>query len=118
MNLPHQEPLIFAQEIRHQSNEKVEVLCDFKQLPTLAMFIEAGAQSSSAFNQEQNISMAFVTMVKNVQLLEAIQTERYLFKVTQKAVVDKYRQYDFEAYEEGCFVCIVKGSFTLVIEEK
>ncbi len=117
MNLPHQEPLLFAREILLKSDEKVEVLCIFPIVPTLPMFIEAAAQSSIAFDQDDQIKIGFLTTVKEVMLLCDIEEKVYLFKLKKESDLMNYKQFLFEAYSKEKRIKTVSGHFTIVIEE-
>ena len=53
MNLPHQAPIRFAQEIIEKKEDFFIIKCSFPYIPTLAMVSEAAAQSSAAFAQDK-----------------------------------------------------------------
>ena len=116
MNLPHQAPLIFAKNIVSKEENIVKVFCDFDQVPTLSMFIEASAQSSSAFNNEDDeVKIGFLTMVKNIELLNEIQNSIFLIEVTKKIEMDNIKQFTFEAFDNDTDIKVVVGSFTVYI---
>ena len=117
MNLPHREPLIFAKDIISKNSDSVKVRCEFAMLPTLAMFIEAAAQSSAAFNSDSNTKIGFLTMVNDVELLEEIETLYFLFIIKKEVEVGQYKKFFFDAYDENTSLKIVSGKFTLVIQE-
>ena len=98
MNLPHLDPLIFAKDIISQNDNTAVVLCKFNQVPTLAMFIEASAQSSSAFNtnSDGNINIGFITMLKNIELLNTITEESYFIHITLENEIANIKQFIFE----------------------
>lgn len=116
MKLPHQEPILFAKELIEKKENEIEVLCSFPKTPTLAMFMEAAAQSSAGFNEEKNIKVGLLSMAKNIRLLEAINEKEYVFKLKKEAEMNNYKQYAFEASTQSQ-VLTVSGSFTLVLEE-
>ena len=116
MNLPHQEPLVFAKKVLKANKEEVEVLCLFKETPTLAMFIEASAQSSVAFNEENAPSIGFISIVKNIELKEKIIELEYRIQVKKEAEIGAYKQFYFEAYALKSQVKSVTGFFTLVMQ--
>lgn len=117
MNLPHLEPLIFAKNIIDKDEKVATVLCDFSQLPTLAMFIEASAQSSSAFdtNESDEPKIGFLTMLRNIELLDEIQNSIFLIKVTQENEINNIKQFSFEAFDKTTNINVVIGSFTIVV---
>lgn len=81
------------------------------------MFIEAAAQSSSAFNSDQQSKMGFLTMAKNIKLLEKLNEKIYIFRLKKETAINQYKQFSFETYSQGKSLKVVSGSFTLVIEE-
>ena len=95
----------------------MEVKCQFDTIPTLAMFVEAAAQSSSAFNSDQQSKIGFLTMAKNIKLLEEVNEKIYMFRLKKETAINQYKQFSFEAYSQENNVKVVSGSFTLVIEE-
>jgi len=116
MNLPHQTPLIFAKNIVSQDENVVTVFCDFDQIPTLAMFIEASAQSSSAFEiEKEEAKIGFLTMVKNIELLNEITNSVFLIKVTKENEINNIKQFSFDAFDKDTNKTIVTGSFTIVV---
>ena len=117
MNLPHLEPLIFAKEVLFIENNTVEVACEFEMLPTLAMFIEAAAQATVAFNTNPSKkTIAFLTLANHIELLEKIESLKYIFKVKKEVDVAAYIKFSFEAHDSKG-VKIVQGKFTLLIQE-
>ena len=117
MNLPHQTPMIFAKKVISLDNHVTTVLCDFNQIPTFAMFIEASAQSSSAFdtNNSQEPKIGFLTMVKNIELLDKIQNSIFLITVTQENEINNIKQFSFKAFDKDTNINVVIGSFTIVV---
>ncbi len=117
MNLPHQAPLIFAKDIISKDEKVATVLCNFDQIPTLAMFIEASAQSSSAFDNidEDKPKIGFLTTVKNIELLDEIRNNTYLIEVTKIIEINNIKQFTFEAFDKDTNVKVVIGSFTIVV---
>lgn len=97
----------------------VDVLCTFSDTPTLAMFIEAAAQASSAFdlNNDTKAKIGFLTIAKDVKLLNDIKEKSYVIKVEIKIAVNNIKQFSFEALEEFSNIKCVSGYFTLIIQE-
>ena len=118
MKLPHGELLLFAKEITKKNQDSIEVHCIFNTLPSLAMFIEAAAQCSAGFEMDDNIELGFLTIAKNIQLLESITENEYLFRLHKEALVGEYSQYSFEAVALKTQVKVVAGSFTVMIKKK
>jgi len=115
MNLPHKAPLIFAKEVLENKDKHVKVKCLFPQPPTLAMFIEAAAQSTAGFNEEGELAIGFLTMVRNIRRLAPLTHKAYFITVTKENEVGPYRKFFFSAY---CVISkkeVVTGNFTLMI---
>ena len=99
-----------------QYNTIVEVRCDFGQIPTLAMFIEAAAQSSAAFDLDKQVKMGFLTMAKEIKLLDKLKSSHYIIRLKKEAELNQYKQFSFEALEELSNVKCVSGYFTLITQ--
>lgn len=95
---------------------RVEVKCDFGSTPTLAMFIEAAAQCSAAFDLENTGKMGFLTMARDVKFLEKIEEKEYRMKLKKEAEIHPYKQFSFEAYTYATSIKVVSGYFTLIID--
>jgi len=104
--------------IRIQDNI-IDVLCTFNDTPTLAMFIEAAAQASSAFDlsNDNQPKIGFLAVVKDVKLLNDIKEKRYVIKVEIKVKINNIKQFYFEVFEELSNIKCVSGNFTLIIQE-
>lgn len=104
--------------IRKQDNI-VDVLCTFNDTPTLAMFIEAAAQASSAFDLSNDTKpkIGFLTVAKDVKLLNDIKEKSYVIKVEIKAEINNIKQFSFEVLEELSNIKCVSGNFTLIIQK-
>ena len=68
LNLPHREPIRFAKHIISKESNRARVEIGFDEIPSLAMMIEAAAQSSAATG-EGDSKMGFLVSLKNVKLL-------------------------------------------------
>ena len=117
MNLPHQAPLIFAQKVMQIEDNTATVLCQFDNAPTLPMFIEAAAQGSSAFAKSTDKStIGFITKVNKVQLINNIQNNNYLIKITLEITVSNIRKFHFEAYDKQNNIKTASGNITILIQ--
>jgi len=114
MKLPHLDPLLFAKEILQVDDSKAEVLCEFNIIPTLSMFIEAAAQSSASFNnQEEDAKIGFLTTVKSIKLLEDIENTTYKFNLNKVVDMGNIKQFNFKANSNN--TTIVSGTFTIFV---
>jgi len=117
VNLPHGEALLFAKEVLLKQGDTVKVRCEFSMLPTLAMFVEAAAQSSAAFNSDSDskAKIAFLTKANDVKLLKAVESLHFFFVLKKEVEVGQYKKFFFDAYDENTGSKIVSGKFTLFI---
>jgi ABC-type antimicrobial peptide transport system ATPase subunit len=115
MNLPHLDPLIFAKKIIELDGNIAKVLCEFDKIPTLCMFIEASAQASSAFDTSGKI--AFLTVSKNIDLIQKITKNIYVIQVTLMVEIENMKQFYFEVFENDCNKKVVSGNFTILIQK-
>jgi len=118
MNLPHLEPLIFAKEILFKSPDRVEVKCEFLTLPTLAMCIEAAAQSCAAFDEESGNTLAFLTQSNDVRFLEKVEAVSFVFFVHKEVEVAGYKKFFFEVYDPITKQKVVSGKLTLSVQKQ
>lgn len=119
MNLPHGEALIFAKETLEKNSDAVKVRCEFPMLPTLAMFVEAAAQSSAAFNStsDSKRKIGFLTMANDIALLKKIDALHFIFFLKKEVEVGLYKKFSFEVYDRHSHLKIAQGKFTLLIQE-
>lgn len=80
------------------------------------MFIEAAAQSSAAFNLDTQVKMGFLTMAKDIRLLEKAKAKEYIIKLKKEAEINQYKQFSFGAYTYKNSVKVASGYFTLVTD--
>ena len=107
--------MIFAQEVLEYSDNRVKVRCTFPMTPTLAMFIEAAAQSAAAFHQEKEAKIGFLTLAKEIKLLSEPNRKDYTIVVTAEREINTYKQFSFKACSSDADDVVVSGIFTLVI---
>lgn len=117
MNLPHKEPLIFAKEVLEKSADRVKVRCEFTSIPSLAMCVEAAAQSCAAFNEDANEQIAFLTQTNDVLALEKIKALSYMFHVYKEIEVGSYKKFSFEVYDLKGEEKVLTGKLTLSLQE-
>lgn len=117
MNLPHGEELIFAKEVIKREINSATVLCEFAELPTLPMFIEAAAQSTSAFAPSDKTLIGFLVMSREVKLLAPPQEKQYHFKITREAEIGTMKKFFFEAFDREDNVRYASGSLTILTQE-
>lgn len=70
LTLPHLDPIRFAKYIISQKDDTATVRSEFQTIPSLGMMIEASAQSSAVFaNEDEKGKVGYLTLLKNVKLL-------------------------------------------------
>ena len=60
INLPHQKPVRFVNNIIDVEDDIALISCSFPTIPTLAMISEAAAQSSIAFSKDKEEKIGFL----------------------------------------------------------
>ncbi|MGB5919888.1 hypothetical protein [Arcobacter sp.] len=101
MNLPHQAPIRFAQEIIEKNEDFYIIKCSFPYIPTLAMVSEAAAQSSAAFAQDKKEPIiGFLISLKNIKKLSEFKKEDYQIKISKSFNFGTMTEYKFELFDE------------------
>jgi hypothetical protein len=114
MNLPHLEPLIFVKEILQRDGNKAIVKCQFKELPTLAIFIEAAAQCSVAFVDGDIDGVGFVTNVKSIEKIKELVHIEYDIHLQSIVTVNNISKFSFKAINSDDVY--VSGEFTTYLQ--
>ncbi|MDX1808682.1 MAG: hypothetical protein R3331_04020 [Sulfurospirillaceae bacterium] len=107
MNLPHLPPLLFAKEIIYRGSEDVKVACEFPYIPTLPMILEAAAQASSAFGDQQEGFLVSASDIEYVQKIEDMKIE-----ISIKKEFDMQNMHMFSFSVEN----FTKGKFTIYVK--
>lgn len=110
MNLPHQKPIKFVQEIIERQDQYNIVSCLFPSIPTLAMVCEAAAQSSASFSQStEEEKIGFLVSLKNIELLKTLESLEYEIKIEKSFTFGIMSEFKFKlinnlnVYVEGTF---------------
>lgn len=112
LNLPHKEPIRFAKIIISKALNRAKVRIVFDEIPSLAMLIEAAAQSSSAIG-ESNGSMGFLVSLKNVELFTAPTKMTLEVDVVNKHNIENMKMMDFDVFEDE--IKVAAGSLIIAI---
>ncbi|MBN1839276.1 MAG: hypothetical protein JW802_04440 [Campylobacterales bacterium] len=99
MNLPHLAPIRFAKEILECTENRAKVLCEFPFSPTLAMIVEAAAQSFGAFGADETPRMGFLVLMKDISLHVKPTKNVLVMQCEHKGVFGMTSELFFEAYE-------------------
>ncbi len=116
MNIPHQAPLKFAQEVVTVNETNAQVKCQFPFVPTLAMLFEAAAQSSAAFSQEES-KMGFIVSVKDAELMDDTPPLEVIIDLENKAVFGNVYEMGFSVFDINHTKEFAQGTLTLVIND-
>ncbi len=100
MNLPHLPPVRFAQEVISRTEEEVQVLCVFPNVPTLPMLAEAAAQSTSAFSNSVTPQIGFLISLKEVVLFGDVLFLEYIIIVKNTATIGTFEEFYFEVFDK------------------
>lgn len=116
MNLPHQEPIRFAQNIIKDEDDYKIVSCLFPSIPTLSMVSEAAAQSSASYAQEDDdAKMGFLISLKSIKLLKNLEECDYQIKIVKNFNFGIMTEFTFELIRDNQI--FVSGSLTVAIPD-
>lgn len=110
LNLPHKEPIKFAKYIVSKEDDLAVIKVQFDEIPSLPMLVEAAAQSSAAFSNQEK-KMGFLVTLKNIKLLSKPCSVEYNIKVTLEHQLDSLVYFNFEVYDE--YTLIANGVFII-----
>ncbi|MFT5835697.1 MAG: hypothetical protein ACI9RG_000590 [Sulfurimonas sp.] len=113
LNLPHQAPVRFAKYIISKDETCAIVRAEFESLPSLAMLVEAAAQSSAAFSDGEE-KMGFLVTLKNVKLLEKVEFLEYDIEVTFQHMLESLSYFSFEVKNQDSI--IASGIFVIYVK--
>ncbi|ACZ13133.1 hypothetical protein [Sulfurospirillum deleyianum] len=98
MNLPHLAPICFAKEVLERTENGAKVLCEFPFAPTLAMMVEAAAQSFGAFGEDEKPRMGFLVLMKEITLHVNAKERSLVMHCEHKGSLGSTSELFFEAY--------------------
>lgn len=107
MNLPHLSPVLFAKKVLKQEEKLAEVFCEFPYLPTLPMLLEAAAQSSSVFAENEE---GYVVSASDVKLYKKPKDKKFLIRIFEEMSMGSMKIFSFEIKD----ICI--GKFTIYVK--
>ncbi len=118
MKLPHLEPLIFAKKIVEKNENNTIVLCEFQEIPTFTTFIEAAAQSSSSFVDQEKPKLGFLATVKNIEQHKEFDQLQYHIHLKLEAQIAEFKQFYFEVFKlNNNTEAYISGNFSVIIKE-
>lgn len=113
LKLPHQAPIKFAKHVISKEGNAAVVKVKFDSIPTLPMIVESAAQSSAVLSDCEN-KMGFLVTLKNIKLLEKLNSLEYDVKISLEHQFEDFRYFSFEVNDKdtsvacGIFVIIVR----------
>jgi len=112
IKLPHIAPIKFANYTLQKDALSARVSLEFPQVPTLAMMVEAAAQSSASFrvNDKEN---AYLVSLKGIKLLQKPTSMKLEAKVTDLHRLEQMRYVGFEIYEKE--TCVATGTLVIAV---
>ncbi len=117
MNLPHQKPIRFANEVLDSSEKKIRVSCTFPFPPTLAMACEGAAQSSAGFAPEGSApKIGFLVSLKDVFLEKEMDFLEAIIEIERTFDFGSMSEYSFELQNNN--IVYVRGKITIALDEK
>jgi len=114
LNLPHLEPVKFAKKILSKKDDTYSVEITFDAIPSLAMLVEASAQSSAAFGEGDEVKAGFLVTLKNIELLEELQSLSYKVEVTSHQQIGALTYFSFKVFKEVLLVST--GTFIIAVQ--
>ena len=115
INLPHLAPIKFVKNISYKELNKARVEVEFNEVPSLAMMVEAAAQSSSVIGNE-DVDIAYLVSMKNIQLLTPPTQNRFEIEVINEHNLENMKYISFNVFEKEKI--IVNGSFIISLNLK
>lgn len=117
MNIPHQEPIRFAQNIINNNNANYKIVsCTFPSIPTLAMVSESAAQSSASFAQDNDkIKTGFLISLKNITKINELKDCNYEIKIEKTFTFGSMTEFAFKLIKNN--QTFVSGSLTVSITD-
>jgi len=118
MKLPHLEPLIFAKKIIKKDDTNSIVFCEFTEIPKLTTFIEAAAQSSSSFVDQNQPKLGFLATVKNIEQHKEFVNLQYHIHLKIEAQIAEFKQFYFEVFDiNDDTEAYISGNFSVIIKD-
>ncbi|MFK5882250.1 MAG: hypothetical protein QM482_08535 [Sulfurospirillum sp.] len=113
-SIPHLAPVRFVKSLLNADEKSASVKIAFEKIPTLPMFIEAAAQSSSGIDDDENDGkMGFLVTLKNIKLLEIIDSREYIASIKLNQKIENFKSLSFEIFKND--TVIAKGTFSITL---
>ena len=114
-SIPHLPPVRFVKTLIKADETSALVKVGFDEVPTLGMLIEAAAQSSSGIKDDENNGrMGFVITLKNIKLLQDVNSKEFIVNVELVHKLDDFKSLSFNIFEDKTEVAT--GAFSIVLQ--
>ena len=113
IKLPHIAPIKFAHYVLQKDEKSARVSLEFPQLPSLAMMVEAAAQSSASFRSNDSEN-AYLVSLKGIKLLQKPTKMKLEVKVTDEHRLEQMRYVGFEIFEDE--TCVATGTLVIAVQ--
>jgi hypothetical protein len=113
LKLPHIAPVRFANFVIEKDDKKARTTLEFPQIPSLAMLVEAAAQSSAAFRKNDKES-AYLVSLKGIKLLQQPSSMSLEAVIEDQHQLDKMRYVGFEIFEQNRL--IANGTLVIAVQ--
>ena len=114
-SIPHLPPVRFVKTLIKADETSASVRVGFDEVPTLGMLIEAAAQSSSGIKDDENNGrMGFVITLKNIKLLQDVNSKEFIVNVELVHKLDDFKSLSFNIFEDKTEVAT--GAFSIVLQ--
>jgi len=110
--IPHIPPIRFVKSLVSADEKKASVLVEFESIPSLAMFVEAAAQSSSAvIDDDKILKMGYLVTLKNIKLLQEPKDKTYIIDVYVESRLESFKFFSFKVFSKN--IEIANGSLSV-----
>ena len=113
INLPHKDPVKFAKYVISNDGNIAIVKIEFTTLPSLAMLIEASAQSTAGLGSSGKSQMGYLVSLKNIKLLKELTYLEYDVKIVREHELGALSYFYFEVFKEN--EVFANGTFIIAI---
>jgi len=110
--LPHRPPVRFVKTVLASNEQFSMTLVQFDTTPSLAMVVEAAAQSSVFIKIPTKSNIGMLVVMKNIKYHEPLLKETYQIKTELLHYLDQYFMFKFTLFDEN--KKNVTGEFNIV----
>jgi len=116
LNLPHQPPIRFAQNVIAKEDDGVRVAVSFPKAPSLGMMIEAAAQSCAGLEDENGSTKeGFLLALKGIKLHQKAKELSYEIVVKKEYELGSMHYIDFKVYSCANQEEVASGHLTVAL---